>query len=43
MAGPLIILYEVGIIAARIFGRKAPKPAADTSMVAPPAGGGGGA
>jgi sec-independent protein translocase protein TatC len=26
MAGPLIILYEVGIIAARIFGRR-PKPA----------------
>jgi len=43
MAGPLCLLYELGIIAARIFGRKAPKPAADTSMVAPPAGGGGGA
>jgi sec-independent protein translocase protein TatC len=43
MAGPLILLYEVGIIAARIFGRKAPKPAppADPTMVAPPAGGGG--
>jgi sec-independent protein translocase protein TatC len=30
MAGPLIILYEVGIICARIFGRKpasAPAPA----------------
>jgi sec-independent protein translocase protein TatC len=27
MAGPLIILYEVGIICARIFGRR-PKPAA---------------
>jgi len=25
MAGPLILLYEVGIICARIFGRK-PKP-----------------
>ena len=24
MAGPIIILYEVGIIAARIFGRAAP-------------------
>jgi sec-independent protein translocase protein TatC len=28
MAGPLIILYEVGIIAARIFGKRAPAPAA---------------
>ena len=27
MAGPLIILYEVGIISARIFGKKSPKPA----------------
>jgi sec-independent protein translocase protein TatC len=27
MAGPLCILYELGIIAARIFGRKAPRPA----------------
>jgi len=30
MAGPLIILYEVGIVCARIFGRKpapAPTPA----------------
>jgi sec-independent protein translocase protein TatC len=26
MAGPLILLYELGIIAARIFGRR-PKPA----------------
>src|SRR5712691_4902523 len=30
MAGPLIILYEVGIVCARIFGRR-PKP-----VVAPP-------
>jgi sec-independent protein translocase protein TatC len=30
MAGPLIILYEVGIICARIFGRR-PKPAAVTT------------
>jgi len=30
MAGPLILLYEVGIIAARIFGRRAP-PAVPTS------------
>jgi len=28
MAGPLWILYELGIIAARIFDRKQPKPAA---------------
>lgn len=28
MAGPLIILYEVGIIAARIFGKRTPKPGA---------------
>jgi len=27
MAGPLIILYEVGIIAARIFGKRAVTPA----------------
>jgi sec-independent protein translocase protein TatC len=27
MAGPLIILYEVGIVAARIFGRRAPRAA----------------
>lgn len=26
MAGPLIILYEVGIVCARIFGRRAPAP-----------------
>jgi sec-independent protein translocase protein TatC len=31
MAGPLIILYEVGIISARIFGRRRPKAAAETS------------
>ncbi|MEX2147200.1 MAG: twin-arginine translocase subunit TatC [Candidatus Rokuibacteriota bacterium] len=29
MAGPLIILYEVGIIAARIFGRRRPAPPVD--------------
>jgi sec-independent protein translocase protein TatC len=28
MAGPLILLYEVGIICARIFGRKPPAAAA---------------
>jgi sec-independent protein translocase protein TatC len=26
MAGPLILLYEVGIVCARIFGRRRPKP-----------------
>lgn len=28
MAGPLILLYEAGIVAARIFGRPTPRPAA---------------
>ena len=28
MAGPLIVLYEVGIIAARVFGKRTPKAAA---------------
>jgi len=42
MAGPLIILYEVGIIAARVFGRKAPKPATAATVAAPPVDGGGG-
>jgi sec-independent protein translocase protein TatC len=27
MAGPLILLYEVGIVAARLFGKRPPKPA----------------
>jgi Sec-independent protein secretion pathway component TatC len=27
MAGPLIILYEVGIVCARVFGRKPAPPA----------------
>ena len=27
MAGPLIILYEIGIVSARIFGRRKPAPA----------------
>ncbi len=45
MAGPLIVLYEVGIIAARIFGRRTPKPAApsETTGAATGSGGGGGA
>ena len=35
MAGPLIILYEVGIIAARVFGKRAakPEPAAEPAAV----------
>jgi sec-independent protein translocase protein TatC len=44
MAGPLIILYELGILSARVFGRKAPKkPAAppEEATVAPPTDGGG--
>jgi len=39
MAGPLIILYEVGIISARIFGKR---PAAPEPAAAPAATGGGG-
>jgi len=31
MAGPLIILYEVGIICARIFGRKPASPPAESA------------
>jgi len=45
MAGPLCILYELGIISARIFGRRTPKPGASTDAVAvasPPADSGGG-
>ena len=34
MAGPLIILYEVGIISARLFGRRAAKAAAATAPAA---------
>ena len=43
MAGPLCILYEIGIIAARIFGRRARKPAstAMATVGAPPEEGGG--
>jgi sec-independent protein translocase protein TatC len=42
MAGPLILLYEVGIISARLFGKRRPKPAppADSTVMAPPGGGG---
>jgi sec-independent protein translocase protein TatC len=29
MAGPIIVLYEVGILAARIFGRSRSKPAVE--------------
>ena len=43
MAGPLCILYELGIIAARIFGRKPAKPAETTAVaVSGPPGEGGG-
>ena len=38
MAGPLCILYELGIIAARIFDRKQPKPAAAPAAPAARAG-----
>jgi sec-independent protein translocase protein TatC len=43
MAGPLCILYELGIISARLFGRRAPVVAApETAGVAgPPADSGG--
>jgi Sec-independent protein secretion pathway component TatC len=38
MAGPLCILYELGIISARLFGRRTRKPAAvpETAAVAGP-------
>ena len=38
MAGPLIVLYEVGILAARIFGKRSPKavPAAEPVESEPP-------
>jgi sec-independent protein translocase protein TatC len=39
MAGPLILLYEVGIISARIFGRRAPaRPATPTNGQSPDGG-----
>jgi len=43
MAAPLCILYEVGIIAARIFGRRAPRPdaAPEAAVATPPTDGGG--
>jgi sec-independent protein translocase protein TatC len=31
MAGPLILLYEVGIVSARVFGRRRPAPVAEPS------------
>jgi Sec-independent protein secretion pathway component TatC len=38
MAGPLIVLYEVGILAARIFGKRSPKavPVAEPVESEPP-------
>ena len=42
MAGPLILLYEVGILSARIFGRqRPPAPPPSSSNGQPPDGGGG--
>ena len=46
MAGPLCILYELGIISARLFGRRARKPVVvpeteTASVAAPPADSGG--
>jgi sec-independent protein translocase protein TatC len=38
MAGPLILLYEVGIISARIFGKRSPKPTAAAEPAADRAG-----
>jgi sec-independent protein translocase protein TatC len=38
MAGPLILLYEVGILSARLFGRRDPKPAAGGVNGQPPSG-----
>jgi sec-independent protein translocase protein TatC len=41
MAGPLILLYEVGILSARIFGRRrAPAAPPSSSNGQPPDGGG---
>ena len=31
MAGPLIVLYEVGIVCARIFGKRSPAPATESA------------
>jgi sec-independent protein translocase protein TatC len=36
MAGPLILLYEVGIVSARIFGRRAPPRSPAASNGGPP-------
>jgi sec-independent protein translocase protein TatC len=44
MAGPLCLLYELGILSARIFGRRgrrAPAPAPTESVAVPPGDGGG--
>ena len=37
MAGPLIVLYEIGILSARIFGRRARKPAPAAAPAEAPA------
>ena len=36
MAGPLIILYEVGILSARLFGRRRARAAAEPPRTASP-------
>jgi len=36
MAGPLCLLYEIGIISARIFGKRSPKAAPQVAADAPP-------
>jgi sec-independent protein translocase protein TatC len=35
MAGPLCVLYEIGIISARIFGKRSPKVVPDAGAEAP--------
>ena len=38
MAGPLILLYEVGILSSRLFGRRPTKPSSGSSNGQPPSG-----
>jgi Sec-independent protein secretion pathway component TatC len=35
MAGPLILLYEVGIVCARVFGRAQPAPVPSDATASP--------
>ena len=37
MAGPIIVLYEIGILAARVFGRARPRPASEPATDGTPA------